>query len=243
MAWQYWNSASGTSTNYTTYTNDTITGAVWSHWNNPSTTCTASSTSYDDNQTGTWYYWMNGTPNSNGSAGEEAWIRWTTTKVEVAIEPRQIVPKLSKQERRRIKAKNARDRAVLQKAKKRALRRKGREAMAEVTAQELLGELIGDEQLKVYRETGRLLVKGRNFDYLIQKGGKTKRLKKNKVIDLCVHINNPYDDNNRVQMLPQTDRVIGLALAAKLDESKFNETANIVQTVKRNDPLPKAAVY
>ena len=44
------------------------------------------------------------------------------------------------------------------------------------------------------------------------------RVEADKVVDLCVH--------HRMKGLPADDRVVGLALAAKLDEDHLKATAN-----------------
>ena len=47
-------------------------------------------------------------------------------------------------------------------------------------------DLIGEEQLEIYNETGRLLVHGHKYDYILQKDGFVKRVEKDKVVDLCI---------------------------------------------------------
>ena len=103
-----------------------------------------------------------------------------------------------------------------------------RKETAEEVAQILLGELIGEEQLAVYKETGRLLVTGRKHDYLVHKTGGVQRVEKGKIVDLCVHVQEKI-------LLPPTDNVIGLAMYIKADEKDFNKVAN----ASRPAPRPK----
>lgn len=110
---------------------------------------------------------------------------------------------------------------------------KDRKIVAEETAQVLLGELIGEEELAVYKETGRVLVKGKSHDYMLHVGGKVQRIEKNKITDLCVHV-------SQRPMIPDTDNVIGLALHIQADEKDFNKVANLVTVHPRNE-LPRAA--
>ena len=109
-----------------------------------------------------------------------------------------------------------------------------RKIVAEETAQVLLGELIGEEELAVYKETGRILVMGKEFDYLLHKGGKVQRIEKHKVVDLCVY-------TTQKCLMPETDNIIGLALHIKADEKQFNKTANHITTRERQGELPRAA--
>jgi len=103
---------------------------------------------------------------------------------------------------------------------------------AEATAKELLMELIGEEQAKIYEETGRLFVKGKKFDYIIRKGERTLKIEKDKVVDLCVHIPTSY---------PLTDNVIGLKLAIENDEDNILRMANASNRRNKPEKLPMAA--
>ena len=127
----------------------------------------------------------------------------------------------------------ARQQAVFQEEyQKREKAQKSAEAIAQV----LLGELIGEDQLAVYKETGRVLVKGRKHDYLVWKTGKVQRIEKDKLVDLCVHV-------SRKILLPDTDNVIGLAMQIKADEKDFNKIANVIGRAAPLTPLPLAANF
>ena len=94
-----------------------------------------------------------------------------------------------------------------------------RKQRAELTAQELLLDLIGEQELAHYRKTGRLLVKGRKYDYVIRRQGGVYKVEKGKVIDLCIHLRDQYK-------YPATDNVIGILLMIKVEEAVFLKTAN-----------------
>ena len=100
----------------------------------------------------------------------------------------------------------------------------------------MLGELIGEEQLAVYKNTGRLLVAGKKHDYLVHKTGGVQRVEKGKIVDLCVHVQEKI-------LLPPTDNVIGLAMHIKADEKDFNKVANASTPAPRPKDLALAANY
>lgn len=107
---------------------------------------------------------------------------------------------------------------------------------AEEVAMELLGDLIGDDQLKIYRETGRLLVHGEKHDWLIRKGGIIAKVEKDKLIDHCVHLRRRYS-------FPPTDNVISLALRIKENESEVERIANRHATKKPLDEIKRVANF
>ena len=109
---------------------------------------------------------------------------------------------------------------------------------AEAKAVELLQVLIGEEQTKVYMETGRVFLRGKKFDYHIVKGSgfNIRKIEKDKVRDLCVHINK--------SIYPDTDNVVALLLALQDDEEAILKMAND-HGASRDTPiedLPRAAV-
>jgi hypothetical protein len=112
-------------------------------------------------------------------------------------------------------------------------REKERKA-AEAKAKQLLLDLIGKEDLDIYNETGRLFVKGKKYDYIIQKEGFIKRVEKKKITDLCVHLDNRYK-------YPSTDNVIAMKLAIEADEAQVLKLANNHGSSKRPKTLPRAA--
>lgn len=192
------------------YTADTST---WYNWNTSST-----STCYTNNQI--WNTWVNSSSTSTVSSATSdtstsdcVWYNWVTSnKVPNPIRNNEI-----RQERYRTQ------KDQIEKKKK-----------AEEKALELLLDLIGKEQLEIYKKTGRLFVKGNKYDYIIQKSGFIKRVEKDKITDLCVHLSNRYK-------FPDTDNVIAMKLALEIDEDLVLKKANIHGFEKRTNKLPEAA--
>ena len=87
--------------------------------------------------------------------------------------------------------------------------------------------MITPEQTKRYKETGRLLVHGQKYDWLIKRpayeGSKpgVVRIEKGKLTDICIHTNKGKDYE-----IPEADRIVSLALSAKYNEKAFNEECN-----------------
>jgi len=106
---------------------------------------------------------------------------------------------------------------------------------AERTARSMLLDIIGEDQYKIYEETGNLLVKGRRNDYLISNRGNVKRVTKDKIIDLCVHLQERYK-------YPETDNIITLAMNFKHNEWRTDRAANDYHSVPKGQ-LPKAANF
>ena len=95
---------------------------------------------------------------------------------------------------------------------------------AEARAQELLGSLIGDNDLKLYQETGHLFVQGKKYKYIIPRGdGFIKKIGYGLVQDMCVHL-------KRKSSLPKTDNVIALKMFVENDEKGALAMANIHNT-------------
>ena len=216
--WTYWNTSS-TSTN-TMYNS---TDGSWVSWN----TTSASTTSTDNS----WYYWVNdSTTDATVRTHDEAWTTWNEGTITI-IEGDYSTPYVDRR-RTRLRAKRTRLRAEKEARKQRA-RRAMRELelqKAEEIAQELLLDLIGPEQMEVYKRTGRVFVKGRKFDWLLQTEGsrcRLKRITRDKVHDLCIHIGNDE--------IPKTDQVIGYLLNAKFNEEHLDKTANLVRVNEKKD--------
>lgn len=90
---------------------------------------------------------------------------------------------------------------------------------AENRAQELLGMVIGSEMLRVYKRTGRLFVKGKRHSYIVQKEGYILQIDKDKVTDLCVHL-------EKRDSMPLTDNVLAMKLSIETDEDRVLKMAN-----------------
>jgi hypothetical protein len=191
-----------------------------------------------------WYQWTSDTP-TDFTPGEpvvvngEDWTNWNSGTYRV-IEGDFSTPYVDKR-RERVKYRREECRRTRQLRKMRA-----REAMhqlelrkAEEKAQELLLDLIGPAQMEVYKQTGRVFVKGTKFDWLMQTEGsrcRLTKLKKDQVHDICIHI-----DNDKI---PKTDQVIGYLLHAKHNENHLDKTGNLINTYDRmtlRDRIKEAA--
>jgi hypothetical protein len=227
-AWDAWNDSDGTSTNDAT---------VWSYWNRMTITADAG-----DNYV--WYHWnTDQTVGTNDYDYENANIIWGQWNVEVtpSVTPTVVAaPKRAKNESRRaIRRKHAELKRKLKENRKLRIAAEEKRR-AESKAQELLFDLIGEVQAKLFKDTGRLLVKGNEFDWLISKSGigdgahvRIQKVKKDKIIDLCVRVND---------QVPPSDRVITFALRSKYDEEAFEKTANVTR-VNENQKLPECANF
>jgi len=105
---------------------------------------------------------------------------------------------------------------------------------AELKAEELLMDLIGENELGVYRETGRIMVRGVKHDYLLEKEGKVTRVEKDNMVDLCIAMRDKW-------RYPKTDNILALKLAIDSDENWFNKEANEQGRYERPPTLPLAA--
>lgn len=103
-----------------------------------------------------------------------------------------------------------------------------RRKKAEERAQELLGQLIGGNELEVYKRTGKLFVKGNHGDYILQKDGFIKHLKGGRVLDICCHLK----DKDK---MPATDNVIAMKMRLENDEKTVLEMANTHRDQSREE--------
>jgi hypothetical protein len=257
--WTSWHDSGTTSS-----TADTI----WGNWTSYDAGTTSDGTSIDNELV--WYYWTqeetNGRPQDveiTVDHQDRIWYNWQTTTVSstsytdnniISIGSTPAEVRKTKKQRRIEKRK-----AIVQKKRAKKVHRKNatreevkrRAAIAsESKARELLEDLIGEEQMKVYRETGRLLVHGEKFDWLITnyhfgekrkqtyfdytRNVKIQRVEKDKIVDLCV-AHHSDEDKRRI---PVTDQVIGFLLHAKHAEDYLHKTANSRQQ-RLKEPLPQ----
>lgn len=220
--WGQWNDTSATTATTFTTTADNRDTSTWTQW--VVTTDSTSTVAFDSNDA-TWYTWNEGdTITSSGTItvrepvepehdytnDQIVWHSW--------IEKHEVI-----QQRR----------AETAQRQINAISHEDKRNEAEATAKELLLDLIGPDELKVYEETGRLFVKGRKFDYIVQKDGFVKQVKKDKIVDLCIHLKDKYK-------LPQTDNVIALKMAIEGSEKEVLKMANKHGTQRRRS-LPRAA--
>jgi hypothetical protein len=107
-------------------------------------------------------------------------------------------------------------------------------AHAEEKANVLLAELIGNKEHEIYLRTGRLFVSGEHNDYIMYREGDMKRIEKDKIVDMCVHLKNKH-------MFPKTDNVIALMLSLQHNEKHVLKIANDMRSRELPEVLPLAA--
>ncbi len=210
---------------------------TWSSWNNSDdtsyTTDSVDSNTYDFPQM-VWGQWME----HERESGQQAAYLLNESGIEEVRRENARREAQYEQQRAQYDSPEAvaeRERAAQERLNKQAEENKKKE-QAEEVAQVLLGELIGEEQLEIYKETGRIVVNGRKHSYLIAKSGGVKRVERGKLVDLCVHVQQKI-------LLPPTDNVIGLAMHIKADEKDFNKIANASSPQPRPEVLALAANY
>lgn len=205
---------------------------IWSAWNDTSDTSTSANTvwgawnmSTDGTNATVWTYWNTTTANVivyDNQYDNQIWTSWQEIPSYTYTDPVKV--KKTRSQRKAINRQKQRLlKAELKRKRKLALVAQ-QKRQAELKAQELLFDLLGEKQTEVFRRTGRLFVQGEKFGWLISMLGEgetawvnIKKLKENKIIDLCVRIDDP---------VPPSDKVISFALRAKFDEESFNKTAN-----------------
>jgi hypothetical protein len=221
--WRSWSTSTDSCYSSTSFGYETSTASsniVWSHW------ISNSGASYCSGTTdGTWQKWVTVyyTVDDISTVGRDQ---------PVLSEEELRIRRERESERQQAEA-EARRLRVIERQKSIEEENKRREE-AEQVAKSLLLDLIGEEELKVYEETGRVLVKGREFDYIIQKSGFLQKITKTKVVDLCVHLQNKTK-------YPQTDNVIALMLGIQNEESEILKMANNHGSRNRPKELPKCA--
>ncbi len=198
---------------------------IWSAWNTDGTSYTTDTVETVSYQQHVWGAWVEHDQN----AYDQARYQLNEQGLEAV---RQENARREAEYAQAARRYAVRDEARAVKAAEEAERKKAAEEVAQV----LLGEIIGEEQLAVYKETGRLLVTGKEHDYLVHKSGGVQRVEKGKIVDLCVHV------KERI-LLPPTDNVIGLAMFIKADEKDFNKVANASRPAPRPNELALAANY
>lgn len=198
--------------------------STWYYWTSTDASTTASTTTPTSD---TWYQWT--TDTTSTASGNIVWNSWNKVEYKPQearpyISPIVTSPKLSS-EVKRARAAQRRINDVWRDIK--IQEEKERKQLAELTAQALLEDLISDEELAYYKEHKMLVVKGREFDYVINKGAGVHKVEKDKVISLCIHLKEQYK-------YPETDNVIGLMLMLKANEREFLKTANSHGEVKQS---------
>jgi hypothetical protein len=191
---------------------------TWSQWIGPTSGCTTSSSSDY-----VWYSWTSSTADSSSTSA--IWDSWvfsvsgnTYTVVDSYKERTAEEERKFQQELRREQEEYHKKYQKIEEEKK----------AAEEKAKKLLFDLIGEDQSEIYNKTGQVLVKGKKYDYLVPKTGFIKRIEKDKVTNLCVHLRDRFS-------YPETDNVVAMMLAIKADEDWVNQLANNHGSVARAD--------
>ncbi len=162
----------------------------------------------------TWGYWAGNT--SEDTTDTVTWNYWQSQQAYIYHTP----PQISQEERERAEALRRQQVEISQQRVEDHNRQK---AEADAKALELLQDLITKEEFAGYQKHGKLLVKGRQHNYLIQKdSGHIVRLGKDKVVVLCMHI----DDHHAFS---RHDNVISMKLFLEAKEERFNKEANLVR--------------
>lgn len=203
--WPTWTEgATTTSCDTTTYS-----GYTWVTWSANAGVCVTGS---QDNVTYidcTFIDWSEAATVATTTSASTTWVGWSGNQGECFIEASIYEP----------------DAYEKLKAEKEA---------AEEKAKELLLDLIGSDEMKIYRETGRLFVKGAKYDYIVQREGFVKRVEKDKITDMCVHLRDKYK-------YPPTDNVIAIKTSLEHEEDNVLEMANYHSSEDRPEELPIAA--
>jgi hypothetical protein len=187
--------------NGTTNTADTT---IWHNWHNGGGTAdtTTTYTNIIYTNSAVWRSWHSSAPRH-------------TVVLEHSYMP--VIPKRSQEEERAIKTQRKINRLW---SDIRIMEEHRRKELAELNALNLLEDLISDPvTLDHYKETNNLIVKGQQFDYVIQKGRGVYRVEKEKVVDLCIHL-------KQRSKFPATDNVVSLKLMIEGNEKLFLKTAN-----------------
>lgn len=210
----------------------TSSNACWGYWNEGTADSSYTTTTYTSGDT-IWYEWNTSCRDYNTSSTDQVWTTWTSdsytvTYVESYHKPF-TAPKRSRAEETQQEINRIWNEILAEELQ-------AEKEEAENVAMELLGDLIGDDQLEIYRKTGRLLVHGNKHDWLVRKGGIIAKVEKGKLIDHCVHLLSRYS-------YPPTDNVITLALRIKENESEVERIANRHASPKQLDEIKLAANF
>jgi hypothetical protein len=240
--WQSWSSKSTTSYS-------TASSTVWDTWTSDST---ASSSDH------IWYDWSVDYQTSSkrvrviqgeGTNAQVVWSAWiddvevSGSKLQLRDTIRERLDKGIREYRtfstEYIRAQSAQAAIRIEWAKLIAEETKQEKEEAELTAQQLLLDIVGKDELQRYKDTKRLFVKGKRFDYVLEKGKGVHRIEKNKVVDfvekkeaegqfICIHPKKSFN-------YPDTDNVIALKLSIENDEDEFLRIGNLH---KGTTPIP-----
>jgi hypothetical protein len=225
--WGNWASGNSCAANgHDTAYSTTTTDASWRGWN--------------DGTSGTsaivWGYWHNVSASVTVDANSSYydvfpyWVRdahvYVQEQLKTVVFDCNADGLLIHTAHRRAKRYEAIKRRRAEKVRRKKIARVAMEAQrkreADKKARQLLEDVLGLEQYRVYRETGRILVHGQKHDWIVHSSGMVQRFEKHKVIDLCVRLKDPWK-------YPKDDNIVALALTAKLNEDLLVEKANKIR--------------
>lgn len=230
MTWGYWNSSATTSTDYYDASGY---GDPWQTW-----ATTSSATSNE-----TWYSWSSETATiSQTTASTTDKVVWYTWCDDADLQPDEYVEVTIRQDKTFVAWDGQMESELFKRLNDKILQhyrnnqqeinRIWREHIAEELrlekeaaenkAKELLLDLVSEKEFEMYEKTGRLLVKGRKHNYLINKSGRIVIVKDEKTVQgMCIHLNSQARNK-----CPDTDNVIALKLNIEYREKQFLKTAN-----------------
>lgn len=189
---------------YTSSSTSSTTSDIWTGWSTNYTT--GEEVSYTGSGT-IWYTWATDTATiADHSGSTSTWTTWIYTPVREAREPVRSQPIYQHPDRSPYEE---------------ILRKK---ALSEEKACELLGDIIGRDQLDIYKRSKQLLVEGKHNKYILNGGDSGYRLrkideKKKQLEELCVHLADCFK-------YPVTDNIIAILLSLSNNEKEVVKLAN-----------------
>jgi len=206
---------------------------IWDLWTSSSCDATSTSTSdYYRNDSTIWTNWTSDRTQATISYSSEGtiWSKWSST-YKVPIRNSIVFYDSAEEEKttEQRRAEKAQMEINEQWSDYQYEEMKREKEEAEDLALELLSDIIGEDQMLIYKETGRIVVHGQKHDWLLRKGRTIVKLEGDKAIGYCVHLRDR-------QSYPETDNIIALALHLKTNEERLEKTAN------RNYPIEEEVV-
>lgn len=225
--WNGWTTDSSTSSPTALDTSD---GQIWYRWSTDYEQCAKKYTIYanygDDNYTAVWTTWVS----HEDYATPERYAEIQKTIQNRIDHETEKLANLKPPSTEQLRAKEIQMEIRKEWNKILVEEREQEREQAELTAQELLLDIVGKEELQRYKDTDRLFVKGKQFDYVLRKGKGVHKIEKNSVVDfvekkqakgrfICVHPKQSFD-------YPDTDNIITLKLWIENNEEAFLRIGN-----------------
>lgn len=220
---------------------ETSPTTTWNTW-----TSDASSTdnSFYVSPTQTWGNWITDSGStvyrsaSDYSYTIRTWVTWVDRAICV-VDERKFHVEESRNQREAREAMARAQHAQYEKIRKSVEEREKKLAAAENVAKALLAELIGQDHVKKYEQTGKLMLQGQTGVFILDKAGGHRFIKekdkKKTITNLCIHLKDG-------QIYPPTDNIIALKTLLEADEKQFLLTANHSNTRELKEALPECAM-